>query len=96
MSNRPTWQEFLAAVSVVEEWILAKIAWIRENYPEHTEILDRLEDALRAKERTLMALIAIGTELQALSGGQGPVDHDPVDWAAMLDEFDPGGPPPEA
>ena len=92
MSSRPpSWQEFLAAISTVEEWLLAKIAEVREKFPGHEDVLGRLEEALRAKQRTMEVLIAIGTELQALSGGRGPVEHDPVDWAAMLDEYE--GPP---
>ncbi len=94
MSSRvPSWGELLTAIATVEEWLLAKVAEIREKFPGHDDILARLEDALRAKQRTLEALLAIGTELQALSGGRGPVDHDPVDWAAMTDEFDVGEPP---
>ena len=96
MSSRPpSWLEFLAAISTVEEWLLAKIAEIREKYPGHEDILAQLEDALKAKQRTIEVLVSIGTELQALAGGRGPVEHDPVDWAAMLDEFDVGSPPEE-
>jgi hypothetical protein len=87
----PSWGELLTAIATVEEWLLAKIAEIRLKFPGHDDVLGRLEDILKAKQRTLEALLAIGTELQALSGGQGPVDHDPVDWAALLDEYE--GPP---
>jgi hypothetical protein len=77
----PSWQEFLAAIGTVEEWLLAKIAEIRVKFPGHEDILAQLEEALRAKARTIEVLMAIGVELQALSGGKGPVVHDPVDWA---------------
>lgn len=95
MSDRvPTWLEFLAAIATVEEWLLAKIAEVRAKFPGHEDVLGRLEEALRGKQRTIEVLVAIGTELQALSGGRGPVDHDPVDWASMLDESEfPEDPP---
>ena len=90
MSDRvPSWLEFLAALGTVEEWLLAKIAEIRLKFPGHDDVLDQLADALRAKQRTMEVLLAIGTELQALSSGKGPVDHDPVDWASLLDDSSP-------
>jgi hypothetical protein len=92
----PTWLEFLAALGTVEEWLLAKIAEVREKFPEHAEVLSQLADALRAKQRTMEVLLAIGTELQALSSGKGPVSHDPVDWASLLDDSSPPLDPPGA
>jgi len=85
----PSWLELLTALATVEEWLLAKVAEIRLKFPDKAEVLDQLADALRAKQRTMEALLAIATELQALSAGKGPVGHDPVDWAALLDDSSP-------
>jgi len=77
----PSWLELLTALATVEEWLLAKVAEIKLKFPDKAEVLDQLADALRAKQRTMEALLAIATELQALSAGKGPVTHDPVDTA---------------
>lgn len=71
----------MAAIAAVEEWLHAVIAELREAYPDKREILDKLDDALRAQERTIQTLLTVATELQLLRGGKGPVVHDPVDHA---------------
>lgn len=81
-ANRiPTWAELLAAIAVLEAWLAAKVAELKEKYPDQQELWLRIEGLLNAKERTLATLLSIAEELQVLSGGKGPVSHDPVDLA---------------
>ncbi len=81
VTKPPGWVEVLAAVAVLEAWVRAQIAWLREKGIGDPETLDRLEDMLRAKERLVSTLMLVAVELQVLGAGEGPVEHDPVDFA---------------
>lgn len=77
----PSWLEVLAALAVIEAWVQGQLAALKLRYPGQAELLDKLAAMLAITSASLGALRAVVTELQALVGGSGPVDHDPVDTA---------------
>lgn len=79
--STPTLAEFMAALLVVEGFLLAKVDELRAKFPEYSADLDRLVDYLKVHGRTLETLTLVAKELQVLGAGEGPVEHDPVDLA---------------
>jgi len=92
VTRPPSWLEGLGAITLIEAWLRAQLAWLKERWTGDPAVLDRLESLLDAKVQTLEALRAIVGEVQVLLAGAGPVDHDPVDWA-LGPEDDPETPP---
>ncbi len=91
MTRPPSWLEVLGAITLIEAWLRAQLAWLKERWTGDPAVLERLEALLDAKVQTLEALRAIVGEVQVLLAGAGPVDHDPVDFA-----YDPGVDEPDS
>lgn len=81
MSRPPSWLEVLGALAVIESWLSANLAWLKERWTGDPAVIARLEEALAIKARSLEALHVLVAEVEVLLAGEGPVKHDPVDLA---------------
>ena len=77
----PSFDEFLAAILVIERYLKAWGEKLKLEHPEQATLLDAILAKLNVSERTLETLTAVWQELQVLGTGSGPVSHDPVDLA---------------
>lgn len=77
----PPLSDFLNALAVIEQFLLAKLAELQEKFPTEADNLQNLAEYLKAKGRTLEVLTLVAAELEVLESGRGPVSHDPVDLA---------------
>jgi hypothetical protein len=81
VAKPPSWIEVLAALALIEAWVRGTLLLLKERFPAQADLLDKLSATLAITSASLGALRAVVTELQVLVGGEGPVDHDPVDHA---------------
>jgi len=81
VAKPPSWLEVLAALAVIESWVAGQLAALKARFPNQSDLIDRLAAMLAITSASLGAIRSVVTELQALGGGSGPVEHDPVDTA---------------
>jgi hypothetical protein len=79
--NTPSLAEFVAALATIEAFLLLKLEELKAKFPQFATDLERVREYLKVNGRTLEVLAFVSAELQVLSQGEGPVDHDPVDLA---------------
>ena len=77
----PSLSDFLAALLVIEQFLMTKLGDLKERFPAYATDLDKLAEYLRVNGRTLETLALVSRELQVLSAGEGPVEHDDADLA---------------
>ena len=79
--STPTLAEFIAALATIEAFLLLKLDELKVKFPQFATDLERVREYLKVNGRTLEVLAVVSKELQVLSAGEGPVEHDPVDLA---------------
>lgn len=77
----PSFDEFLAAILIIERYLKAWGEKLKLEHPEQVTLIDAILAKLNVSERTLATLTVVWNELQVFPTGSGPVEHDPVDLA---------------
>lgn len=77
----PSLADFLAALVVIEQFLMTKLADLKVKFPQYASDLDKLVAYLNVNGRTLETLALVAQELQVLATGEGPVTTDDVDLA---------------